>query len=287
MRFLQNKHRITVDILPQTGMGGMLRHFDSQRGRLMLSEMLPLHSRVFQIAHQIGLLDAKAEIDAILADSSFTSADAEKLARVALANYYAAAVMMPYSAFRKAAVETRYDINVLQHRFGASFEQVAHRLTTLRRPGEEGIPFHLIRVDIAGNISKRFSASGIHIARFGAACPRWNVYDAFATPGLMRVQISRMPDGASFFCVARTLEPAGRFQTRGGLPHRIGTLALGLGCALHHAKDIVYADGLDIDDAKIATPSASPAAPARAMTARTGQCPRSTSASTSMKTAAA
>ena len=106
---------------------------------------------------------------------------------------------------------TRYDIEILKSRFGVSFEQACHRLTTLRRPGAEGIPFHFIRVDIAGNISKRFSASGIHIARFGAACPRWNVYDAFSTPGMLRIQVSRMPDGGTFFCVARTAGRAAGF----------------------------------------------------------------------------
>ncbi|HRE22591.1 MAG TPA: short-chain fatty acyl-CoA regulator family protein, partial [Rhabdaerophilum sp.] len=153
--------------------------------------------------------------------------------------------MAPYDRFHEAARTTRYDLDTLQRRFGLSFEQVCHRLTTLQRPGREGIPFHLIRVDIAGNISKRFSLSGIHIARFGAACPRWNVYDAFATPGMLRVQVSRMPDGAAFFCVARTVRPAGRAVVRGGLPQRAGTLAIGLGTSLAHARDIVYADGLN------------------------------------------
>ena len=162
--------------------------------------------------------------------------------------------MAPYERFLATAKATRYDLTVLRRRFGLSFEQVCHRLTTLQRPGAEGIPFHLIRVDIAGNISKRFSASGIHIARFGAACPRWNVYDAFATPGMLRVQVSRMPDGASFFCVAQTVTPAGRTTMRGSLPQRVGTLSIGLGCALHHARDMAYADGLNLDDPKIVTP---------------------------------
>jgi predicted transcriptional regulator len=161
---------------------------------------------------------------------------------------------MPYGRFLAAARATRYDIDILQHRFGVSFEQVCHRLTTLRRTGDEGVPFHLIRVDIAGNISKRFSASGIHIARFGAACPRWNVYDAFATPGMLRVQVSRMPEGQTFFCVARTIQPAGRITRRGGLPHRAGQLSIGLGCPVQHARELVYSDGLNLDDPEIVTP---------------------------------
>jgi predicted transcriptional regulator len=146
----------------------------------------------------------------------------------------------------------RYDIEILKSRFGVSFEQVCHRLTTLRRPDAEGVPFHFIRVDIAGNISKRFSASGIHIARFGAACPRWNVYDAFGTPGMVRVQISRMPDGGTFFCIARTTGRAA--FTTGGLPHRIGQRAVGLGCDVRHAGELVYADGLNLTDLQLITP---------------------------------
>jgi hypothetical protein len=160
---------------------------------------------------------------------------------------------MPYRLFRDSAKSTRYDVDILKQRFGVSFEQVCHRLTTLRRPGVEGVPFHFIRVDIAGNISKRFSASGIHIARFGAACPRWNVYDAFGTPGMLRVQLSRMPDGSTYFCIAQTTERT-RAATTGGLPHRIGQHAVGLGCDVGHASDLVYADGLNLGDPQIATP---------------------------------
>jgi len=173
--------------------------------------------------------------------------------RTALANYFAAAVLMPYQLFRDAAKSVRYDVDILKNRFGVSFEQICHRLTTLRRPGAEGVPLHFIRVDIAGNISKRFSASGIHIARFGAACPRWNVYDAFATPGMIRTQLSRMPDGSTYFCIARTTGRATAF-TGGGLPHRVGQRALGLGCDIRHVSEIVYADGLNLADPQIVTP---------------------------------
>jgi predicted transcriptional regulator len=163
-------------------------------------------------------------------------------------------VLMPYERFLEAARRTRYDVEILQLRFNASFEQVCHRLTTLRRAGAEGVPFHLLRVDIAGNISKRFSASGIRIARFGGACPRWNVYDAFATPGLLRVQVSRMPDGAAFFCIARTIDTVGRPSGRSALTRRIGRLAIGLGCPLSYAGELAYADGLVLDDPMVVTP---------------------------------
>jgi len=253
-RLLNQSYAVDVDIMPAQQMGGMLRIYNPLTRKLMLSEMMPVPSRTFQLAFQIGFLAFRREIEIEASGGKFTSAEADALARSALANYFAGALMAPYERFLATAKATRYDLTTLRRRFGLSFEQVCHRLTTLQRPGAEGIPFHLIRVDIAGNISKRFSASGIHIARFGAACPRWNVYDAFATPGMLRVQVSRMPDGAAFFCIAQTVTPAGRATMRGSLPQRVGTLSIGLGCALHHARDVVYADGLNLDDPKIVTP---------------------------------
>jgi predicted transcriptional regulator/transcriptional regulator with XRE-family HTH domain len=254
VRVLATRFAIDVVVLPAQAMGGALRDYNKLTRRLGLSEMLPVSSRTFQLAHQLGFLGWQREIEGACASGKFTSDAAVSLGRVALANYFAAAVMMPYQRFRETAEETRYDLAVLEQRFGASFEQVCHRLTALRRPGAEGIAFHLIRVDIAGNISKRFSGSGIPIARFGAACPRWNVYDAFATPGMLRVQISQMPDGARYFCVARTISPMGRDVTRSVFGQRVSRLSIGLGCALGEARRLVYADGLALDDPQIATP---------------------------------
>ncbi len=254
VRVLSQRFAVDVEIVPAASIPGLLRSYNPLSRRLILSEMLPVPSRTFQLAHQIAFLGYKREIEGIVSGGKFSTAEADSLAGSALANYFAAAVMMPYVRYYEAARSVRYDLDILQNRFGVSFEQACHRLTTLRRPGAEGVPFHLIRVDIAGNISKRFSASGIHIARFGAACPRWNVYDAFATPGMLRVQVSRMPEGQTFFCVARTISTVGRHSTRGGLPNRVGQLSIGLGCAAHYSGEIVYADGLNLDDPQIVTP---------------------------------
>lgn len=254
VKVLSTRYAVDVEIVDSERMPGLLRRYNPLNRRLLLSELLPLPSRTFQLAHQIAFLGFKRDIENIVSGGKFSSPEADKLAASALANYFAGAVMAPYARFLEAARTTRYDLAVLQRRFGLSFEQVCHRLTTLRGPGAEGIPFHLLRVDSAGNISKRFSSSGIQIARFGAACPRWNVYDAFATPGMLRVQVSRMPEGGAFFCVARTVTPAGRQVVRGGLPQRAGTLAIGLGCSLSHAREMVYADGLNLDDPQIVTP---------------------------------
>jgi len=250
---LRQRYSATVEIRPAEAMQGRSRRYDLMQRRLEISEMLPPSGRLFQIAHQIAYLGHHHLLDQIVDQGPFSSEEARALMRTALANYFAAAVVMPYEMFRDAAKKVRYDIDILRNRFGVSFEQVCHRLTTLRRPGAEGVPMHFIRVDIAGNISKRFSASGIHIARFGAACPRWNVYDAFATPGMLRVQLSQMPDGQTFFCVARTTSRTNAFLG-GGLPHRVGQRAVGLGCDIRYASEIVYADGLNLADPQIVTP---------------------------------
>jgi predicted transcriptional regulator/DNA-binding XRE family transcriptional regulator len=250
---LRERYAVEVEVRPARLMDGLSRRYDQLARRLDISEMLPAPSRLFQIAHQIAYLGYHPLLDSLVASGSFTTAEARALTRAALANYFAAAVLMPYGMFLEAAKGTRYDIDVLKSRFGVSFEQVCHRLTTLRRPGREGVPFHFIRVDIAGNISKRFSASGIHIARFGAACPRWNVYDAFGTPGMMRIQLSRMPAGDTYFCVAQTTDRP-RTATVTGLPHRVGQHAVGLGCSVDHAGELVYADGLNLTDPQLITP---------------------------------
>jgi predicted transcriptional regulator len=244
--YLGSQCGVTVEIRPTDVMGGRLRVYEPGAMRLLLSEMLPSGGRTFQIAHQLAVLTQREVIQSIVAGGKFTTDDAEALARFALANYFAGAVTMPYGPFLAAARATRYDIEVLERRFDGSFEQVCHRLTELRRPGEQGVPLHFIRVDVAGNISKRFTASGIAIARFGGACPRWNVYDAFATPGMVRAQVSRMPNGETYFCIARTTHPAARV-TAGRRGQGARRLAIGLGCAAAYARDMVYADGIDLD----------------------------------------
>jgi predicted transcriptional regulator len=175
------------------------------------------------------------------ADPLLTTDESVALCRVALANYFAGAVLMPYDAFLGAARLERYDIDLLGHRFRTTFEQTCHRLTTLRRPGHEGIPFHMMRIDIAGNVSKRFSASGLRFARFSGACPRWNVFEAFLTPGMVRTQLSQFPDGGIYFDLARTVR-----KQSGGFHAPTTRYAIALGCDVAHARELVYADGLDL-----------------------------------------
>ena len=224
------------------GMGSALRRFDPDKRRIYLSESLPPSSRNFQLAVQIGLLTQEEHVDAALAGAEFSSDAARTLGKLVMANYFAGAVLMPYKAFLAAVKHERHDVELVAHRFGASFEQVCHRLTTLRRPGAEGVPFHMLRVDMAGNISKRFSASGIQFARFAGACPRWNVFTSFQTPGRIHTQISMMPDGVRFFCIARTVD-----KGRGGYHAPQSVQAIGLGCQVEHARELVYADGMDLE----------------------------------------
>jgi hypothetical protein len=249
VRHLNDAHGVQVRVLPHGAPDVLLRQYDPHERVLAFSELLPNRSRKMQLAHQIGLLSLGPVLDRLTDNPLLTSPQSKTLARIALANYFAAAVLMPYEPFLAAARETRYDIDVIGRRFGTGFEQVAHRLTTLRRPKAEGIPFHMVRIDVAGNISKRFSASGISIARYSGACPRWNIFAAFSTPGMIRIQLSRMPDGSAFFCMARTVQADNHgYHT----PPRIH--AVGLGCALERARELVYADGVNLDNQDAAVP---------------------------------
>lgn len=238
---LATKHGITVEITGLDTGNGTLRRFDPRARTLALSEVLPRPSRNFHLAYQLGLLEARPVFDQTIAAAKLESPDSETLCRVGLANYFAGAVMMPYTPFLAAANAARYDVEVLMHRFRVSFEQACHRLSTLQRPGEPGVPFFFVRADSAGNVIKRFSAAGFHFSRFGGSCPRWVVHDAFGTPGLIRTQIAQLPDGATFFCMARTVErPGGGFHTPASRH------AIGIGCDIGRAGELVYADGLDL-----------------------------------------
>ncbi|MFQ5971153.1 MAG: short-chain fatty acyl-CoA regulator family protein [Alphaproteobacteria bacterium] len=247
--FLANAFGVRVATLQPGDGRAIARHFDRKAMVLEISESLPPASRQFQLAHQIGLLAAKPEIDGILEQADLSGDDTLALTRIALANYFAATLLMPYEDFLMSARRLRYDIDLLAHRFGSSFEQVCHRLTTLRRDGASGVPFHMLRTDIAGNISKRLSLSGIHIPRHGAACPRWNVYAAFLRPGAINVQLSRMPDGRTYFCIARAIEKA-----VGGYHAQHTYHSICLGCEIGYARELVYADGIDLEDTSLAVP---------------------------------
>ncbi|NQU61920.1 MAG: DUF2083 domain-containing protein [Rhodospirillales bacterium] len=240
---LKAAHGITVKVMPIDTMPDMLWRYDRHSSRLFLSEMLDHPGRTFQLAFQAGLRAHRDLIDGIIAKAGITGDEATQLCRLGLANYFAAAVMMPYEKFLNAAEKLRYDIEILSRRFGASFEQVCHRFTSLQRPGSRGVPFFFLRVDRAGNISKRFSSSGFHFARFGGTCPRWNVHEAFRTPGKVVTQVVQMEDGTTYFSISRTVT-----GSSGGFHIPEQQLAIGMGCEVKHAKRLVFADGLDLTD---------------------------------------
>ncbi|SDG58417.1 helix-turn-helix domain-containing protein [Alloyangia pacifica] len=218
-----------------------LRSYDAERRVLTMSSLAQPETLTFQMLIQVALLRQEKLLEATLDLARFQSDTARAIAKLGLANYFAGAVMMPYMRLLEAAQETRHDLELLAARFGASVEQVAHRLSTLQRPGAKGIPFFFARVDQAGTITKRHSATRLQFARFGGACPLWNVHQAFETPNQFLRQLAETPDGVRYVLLARDVtKPAGRF----GAPVR--RFAIALGCEVKHAGALVYADGLDL-----------------------------------------
>ena len=219
-----------------------------QGATFLLSDELVRASVRFRLARLIGMRTYNVLLNQLVDGAGLASPEADQRLSKALASYFAGAMLMPYEPFLAAADELRFDVVRIVRRFDASFEQVCHRLTTLRRPGAEGVPLHFLRTDIAGNISKRFSASGLRLPRYGGACPRWIVHHAFASPGRVVSQVGRLPDGETFLCVARAdvAEPGGRDTA--------GHHAVMIGCAAEHAHRFIYADGLDLAASRSVVP---------------------------------
>ncbi|MEV0112592.1 short-chain fatty acyl-CoA regulator family protein [Streptomyces sp. NPDC050844] len=246
---LAERHGVRV-VQAAPGRSADARRYDPDAGLLFLSPWLSDGQRAFQLATQLALLEHDPLLSQ-LADSAaeLTSPESRALARIGLANYFAGALLMPYTAFHAAAEEVRYDIELLSARFGVGFETVCHRLSTMQRTGRRGVPFSFLRVDRAGNISKRQSATDFHFSRLGGTCPLWTVYEAFSAPGRILTQVAEMPDGKRYFWIARTI-------TRGGFGHHAprAEFAVALGCELRHAGRLVYAEGVALDDPRAATP---------------------------------
>ncbi|MFC9128285.1 short-chain fatty acyl-CoA regulator family protein [Streptomyces sp. NPDC057099] len=229
--------------------GDRLHHYDDAARTLHLSARLRPGQRAFRMAIQLALLEYGDELGRQAAEDFPAASPPHALARIGIANYFAAALILPYTAFHTAAEEFRYDIERLTDRYGLGYETVCHRLSTLQRPRLRGVPFSFVRVDRAGNMSKRQSATGFHFSRAGGTCPLWNVYEAFAAPGRIHVQIAEMPDGQRYLWTARAVT-----RHRGGWGEPGKTFAVGLGCEIRHAHRVVYSDGLDLANASAATP---------------------------------
>ena len=220
---------------------GVRSRFDPAERHLTVNRSESTASRKFLLACHIATTTQGGIIDREIEGGGFRTAAARDVARLALENVFAGALLMPYGRFRDEALRLRHDVELLSDTFGVSFEQVCHRLSTLQRPGHEGVPFYFLRVDRAGNITKRHSATRLQFARYGGACPLWNVHEAFERPGQFLVQIAEMPDGVRYLSMARALTKNG--GTVGAVQRRY---AIGFGCELTHADALVYSDALDL-----------------------------------------
>ncbi|KHO25052.1 acetate metabolism transcriptional regulator RamB [Mycolicibacterium setense] len=238
-----------VRIVRRIDLGDTVLHrYDPATKTLEMGNHLSSGQQVFKMAAELAFLEFGELIDKMVDEGMFTSDESRTLARLGLANYFAAATVLPYRQFHDVTENFRYDVERLSAFYSVSYETIAHRLSTLQRPSMRGVPFSFVRVDRAGNMSKRQSATGFHFSSSGGTCPLWNVYETFSNPGKIGVQIAQMPDGRNYMWVARTVE---RRASRYGQPGK--TFAIGLGCELRHAHRLVYSEGLDLSG-EVATP---------------------------------
>lgn len=246
---LRQKHGVAVEIGRDQPGAAAQRRFDPATKTLSLSSRLSEGQRAFQLATQLCFLEQEGLLDRLAGPDQFANGETRALARIGLANYFAGALIMPYGAFLQAAEALRYDIDLLEQKFNVGYETVCHRLSTLQRPQARGVPFFFVRVDRAGNISKRQSATNFHFSRVGGTCPLWNVYEAFATPGRICTQLAEMPDGRAYLWIARTVSHRG-----GGFGAPAKAYSIGLGCDLENAGRLVYSKGLALGDPGARTP---------------------------------
>ncbi|WP_299688037.1 short-chain fatty acyl-CoA regulator family protein [Hydrocarboniphaga sp.] len=246
---LHERHGVRVLLAQDDETASKARRFDAATRVLLLADHLRPGQQAFQMAVQLAYLELNQLLDGLIREGGFSSAESMRLARIGLANYFAGALVMPYAPFLQSAEELSYDLDRLSNRFGVGFEAVCHRLSTLQRPGSPGLPFFFVRVDRAGNVSKRHSAADFHFSRVGGSCPLWIVYEAFSQPERVLTQIAGMPDGRNYFWIARQV-----VSGPVGYGRQQKTFAVGLGCDLRHAHRLIYSRGLDLSDPGAATP---------------------------------
>ena len=241
MAYLREHHDLDIDIEPPQGTSSVVRSFDPANRRLRLSASLSESAAKFQLGHVLGLmlLDEHRIHEGLIDDFSPRHSESSHLIKIHLANYFAGALQLPYDDFFDEVERTRYDVDRVASAFESSYETVAHRMCNLAAPRKAGVPLHFLRVDVAGNISKRYSASGLRFPTGHGTCPKWAVHAAFVTPAVITKQYSRMPDGQTYFCFAKVIsEPQAGSLVRGTL------YSIGLGCSADHAHRLAYADDL-------------------------------------------
>src|SRR5690606_9192566 len=246
--YLHGAHDVRVQ-RQNAARDNVIRRYDPTTKILQIGGGIEAGQQAFQLATQIAYLECRDAIAGLVDDTDFSSESARALTQIGLASYFAGALVLPYRRFLRAAEHVQYDIELLAEQFGVSYETVSHRLSTLQRPDARGVPFFFIRVDRAGNISKRQSATDFHFSRTGGTCPLWSVYEAFAQPDKIHTQLARMPDGRAYLWIARSVT-----HRRGGYGTPARTFSIGLGCDLRHAERLIYAKKLNLSDPDAATP---------------------------------
>lgn len=247
--YLKQQHAVRVEVVAAleqsaSSIQSYVR-FDAEQRLMMMLDTAPPATRRFELAKVTAQLDSFQLITAAASASALlTTPAAHRRAERALLAYVASAILLPYDIFQQSAVAARYDIDYLCHRFGASFEQVCHRLVTLRKPGQEGVRFGFMRSDPAGYVTKRFPLPYMSLPRYGNACPLWAVYQAFQTPGNMVRQLAEFPDGDRYFFLARAVTK--QVPSFTAPKHLISIMLV---CEALHADQIVYGDGLDLSSA--------------------------------------
>ncbi|WIJ23697.1 helix-turn-helix domain-containing protein [Devosia sp. RR2S18] len=208
-----------------------------------------LATRQFQLARLYGELAGSDAIATSLSAAVLSTPLARRLATRAMGSYLAGAIVFPYARFLADADAHAYDIDQLRQLYSASFEQVAHRLVTLRKPGQEGVPFGFLRSDPAGRLTKHFPLPGLLLPKSGHACPLWAVYMAFRQPDVLQRQVVRFSDGSRYLFLARTVQRRTASFREAAVP-----VSIMLACDALHADRTIYGAGLDLTNSAADVP---------------------------------
>lgn len=251
VRALKDQVGVDVRFVDEEDGTSIIRRWDADAGTLTLSSRMFEQRMKFQLAATIALrLFDEERLHEPIVGGPVRHGETAALIKIHLANYFAGALLLPYGVFYDEVMRTRYDVELLAHLFESSYETVAHRMCNLADPRRRGVPMHFVRVDIAGNISKRYSGDGMRFPHHTGGCPKMASYLAFLTPNVLRRQYNRFPDGSTYFCWAKIVSEPERGSVARGTAYSIG-----LGVHAEDAKELAYADDLPfVDPNKMAVP---------------------------------